>query len=643
MTYRAIGMGLACAVAVCGIVSWAELVVMYIQIGMLQFPPVAIGGFFLLLLADRLARRFRKRMGLDPAELVTVYVMMLLAAMVSSRGLMEKWLPVLVAPNYYANASNRWQKLFFPHIPHWMVPFDPGKGEQQPVAKWFYEGLHYGEPIPWRDWAVPILCWLVLIGAVFGAFLCLAAILRRQWVDGEKLSFPLVQLPLEMARTQESGAFLTNRLTWLGAAVPAFFFTLNGLHNIFPSVPGVPLEYNLNQFVVSRPWSDIDLVTAYCSFAGIGFFYFLASELLFALWFFFLLARFQDIVASSFGMVPEGMPLYPTRLFIGYQVAGAYCILAGYLFYVSLPHLKGVVRQAFGKSPADDSGELLSYRTAFWGLCLALAVIVGWLVAAGMSLWLAVFQMAVYLLVVSLVMARSAAEAGMPMTETSFRPVDLVSMVVPRSHLGPTNLTLLTFMDAVFTRDLRGLLLAGFLDSSKLGDGVRFRRKRLVWVFLVTIAVSIAAAGFFQLWLPYRRGAITMYSYPYWGNSLWGFQDNAPAMEGGLPFNWRAPVFFGVGACVTLFLAAMRARFWWWPFHPMGYALCASWSMIVFWFPILIAWVLKTLIARYGGMRLYTQARPFFLGLILGEFTMAVFWTGISALTRAPAPSFPWP
>jgi len=87
----------------------------------------------------------------------------------------------------------------------------------------------------------------------------------------------------------------------------------------------------------------------------------------------------------------------------------------------------------------------------------------------------------------------------------------------------------------------------------------------------------------------------------------------------------------------------MRARFWWWPFHPLGYALCASWTMIVFWFPVLIAWILKTLIARYGGMRLYTRARPFFLGLILGEFSMAVLWTGISALTRTPAPFFPWP
>ena len=59
----------------------------------------------------------------------------------------------------------------------------------------------------------------------------------------------------------------------------------------------------------------------------------------------------------------------------------------------------------------------------------------------------------------------------------------------------------------------------------------------------------------------------------------------------------------------------------------LGYALSGSWTLIVFWFPCLIAWLCKVLILRYGGMRLYVWARPFFLGMVLGEFTMAVLWT----------------
>ena len=37
------------------------------------------------------------------------------------------------------------------------------------------------------------------------------------------------------------------------------------------------------------------------------------------------------------------------------------------------------------------------------------------------------------------------------------------------------------------------------------------------------------------------------------------------------------------------------------------------------WMPLLIAWLAKTLL-RCGGIRAYTQALPFFYGLIRGQF-----------------------
>ena len=64
--------------------------------------------------------------------------------------------------------------------------------------------------------------------------------------------------------------------------------------------------------------------------------------------------------------------------------------------------------------------------------------------------------------------------------------------------------------------------------------------------------------------------------------------------------------------------------------------------MSVFWFSCLLAWMIKGLILRYGGMRTYVAGRPFFVGMIIGEFVAALAWTAINALTGITPPVFPW-
>jgi len=526
-----------------------------------------------------------------------------------------------------------------------MVPFDPTKGAQQKVAVNFYEKLEGWQSLPLDKWLIPLLAWGGLVIIIFFGFMCLASLLRRQWVDNEKLSFPFAQFPLEFVKERETGTFLSNRLTWIGFAVPALIFSLNGLHRINPVVPQVPLEAYLNQYFTERPFNSMSYTPIYFSFAAIGFFYMLPTQLLFSLWVFFILTRVQSVIAALFGMRISEMPLYPTQSFMGYQVAGAYVVLVFYLFYVSMPHFKQVLKSIFRKSHIDDTNELIPYGIAFWGLIASFILSVLWCYLAGISLWFAIFEMLIYMFFVAIVMARSVSEGGLLMTETSFRPVDLYSMIMAKSSLGAQTLTTLSFFDAVFTRDQRGLIFTAFLDGLKIADGVSMRRRSLLTIFTVSILVAMLSAAVIHLWLPYERGALNMYSYVYWGNPLWGFQDNAAAVErvSGQFVDWSSLAFFILGVGVAILLAVMRTLFWWWPLHPLGYALSASWTMIVFWFPVLVAWAIKEPLLRYGGIKLYGKLRPFFLGMIFGEFSMAVLWTIVSWAIDVPAPSFPWP
>ena len=74
-------------------------------------------------------------------------------------------------------------------------------------------------------------------------------------------------------------------------------------------------------------------------------------------------------------------------------------------------------------------------------------------------------------------------------------------------------------------------------------------------------------------------------------------------------------------------------RWYWWPLHPIGFAIAVGWLTSSIWFSALIAWLLKLIILHVGGSGLFRSLKPFFLGLILGEVVVGGVWAVIYALT----------
>ncbi len=643
LSLRAVLVGLVFSICAVLIVSYAELVVKEIQIAICQFNPLALGLLAVLVALNGLVSWVLRRPFLRPHEILIVYTMIVLAAMIASRGLMEKLLPALVAINYFANPQNRWAEAFFPHIPKWLVPFDPKGMEAQPPAKYFYEGSK--GVVVWSEWLTPLLAWSVVVAGVWMCFLAIAAIWRRQWADHEKLNFPLTQPPLQLIEPSNRSNLLRSRLAWMGFAISSFVFFVNGLNRLYPTIPRIRVDWTLNDYLTDRPFNAIFFTPVYTSYAAVGFAYFLPTQLLFSLWFFFWLTRLQDIALSWLGYehMLVNMPLYPTRLYIGYQVLGAYLVLVWFFWRAALPYLRQVLGKTFGRSEIDDTNELMPYRVAVFLGVLGLIVAIVWGIAAGLSPTIAIVEFSVYLGVVVMVMARSVAEGGLMMTETSFRPIDLMRLFVPKHQLGARNLTILGFTDAVFTRDLRGLLVTPILDSLKMSESVRLRRRSLLLPAVLAMVVGFVTAAIYQLKLPYTYGALTMYWYAYQGNPRWAFEDHIGSILGQDNPPGYIRGFFIASVVLTYAMIVARSHFWWFPLHPLAYALSASWTMIVFWFPIFVAWLVKTLILRYAGVRAFHRYAPFFVGLIYGEFFMAVVWATHSLITRKPAPFFPWP
>src|SRR5690606_24299914 len=132
----------------------------------------------------------------------------------------------------------------------------------------------------------------------------------------------------------------------------------------------------------------------------------------FSLWFFHLFSKFQYVIAYMIGFPPASLesPFWTrgwAKGFIGYQQVGAILAYVAILLWIGREHWKHIGRRALGReqSTLAERDEAMSYPVAFWGFWLALVFIVGWTLAAGVPLPVALLLWAFYL-AVSLALTR---------------------------------------------------------------------------------------------------------------------------------------------------------------------------------------------------------------------------------------------
>ena len=88
----------------------------------------------------------------------------------------------------------------------------------------------------------------------------------------------------------------------------------------------------------------------------------------------------------------------------------------------------------------------------------------------------------------------------------------------------------------------------------------------------------------------------------------------------------RGWFFTAIGGLAEGFLIWAQHRWFWWPLHPIGFAIGVGWLTGHIWFSCLVAWVLKLAILHVWGVRMFQTLKPFFLGLILGEVSVNGVW-----------------
>ncbi len=569
--FRTYIVGIFAVICVCILVTFGELVasrggsVDAILTGATHMPPAAIAMLIVMLIANALMGALISRVNrllewlgiksglnlkLNSAELAVIYFMLVCAALLSSFGLAAQLLPQLAGANYFASPQDHiWRDKFYPHMASWLVPFDPNGPERQIEIVRFYEGLRVGESIPWGVWIKPIIAWSIFAFLLFFLMACVATLFRRQWVDNEKLTFPLVTLPMEMVNDQTRASFLRNKAMWLGFLIPVVVHGLNGLHRSFPSIPELPISLILNSIWKTKPWNEMVYTYLNLSFSIVGFAYLLPLDVSFSLWFFHLFFRFQDYIRLVSGEKLDVMPVYGgSRYYQGMQSAGAFVAIAIMAFWLARPHFKMVKDRVFGNADKDiDQNEFMSYRTAFLGGIVAFFLILVWLTAAGMNPLIALFMIGVFVFIVMLVLTRCVSEVGLLMLQPVFRPMDIWSVFAPKEMIGANNLTVMSFVNGTFIRDPRNPMPT-FMDSMKGADYVHARRRAMMIGAMIAIALGGVFALVFQLWVIYTHGGgLQMNAWFFRAAPTLYLNEANEIVSGRAPYRPDVPIWFGVG------------------------------------------------------------------------------------------------
>ncbi len=593
--------------------------------------------FILLILTmfSLLLRKVLPNFALKRGELLTIYVMLCIASSLCSHDMMEILVTILGHPFRFATPENEWSELFWQQLPGWLTVSD------ERALTTYYEGnstLYTQRHI--TAWLTPALWWIAFIFVLLFTMLCINTFLRKQWTERERLTYPIIQLPLQF--TDAKSGFFKNRLMWLGFSVAALISIVNLLNSIYPSVPYIPVKrQSISYLFTEKPWNAMGGVRLSFYPFAIGISFLIPLDLLFSCWAFYWFYKMELVFGSMMGW--RNLPRFP---YSNEQAFGAYIGLLAFALWAGRSHLRQIFTSIFRKnhdtSAYDDADEPMPYSVAVVGFIAGMVFFMLFSYKAGMSLWVVPIFFGIYFLLATMI-ARLRAELGFLVHDLhQIDPHGVMGRIFGTRRLGVNNLTVFSLY-MFFNRAYRAHAMPQQLEALKISARVNLNARHIAYAIL--IATFFGAVATFWLLLDgyYRHGAETGYYGPWalgFGRGVYRQLENWLNYPSEPDF--PAMSFMGVGLAFTAILMTLRNRFLWLPFHPLGYAMANSWGMYNLWCCLFVAWLLKWVILKHGGLKSYGRAIPFFLGTALGDYAFGNLWSILSVLTNTTLYQF-WP
>ncbi|MFA5858865.1 MAG: DUF6785 family protein [Elusimicrobiota bacterium] len=586
-----------------------------------------------------------KKYNFSRGELITIYIFTTIGCVMAGTGIIQALLPYLAVPRYFATPDNGFLDII-DKLPSWLSLQD------MDVINQFFEGSP-GGAVPWKHWIKPLSLWLLFFVVYWWVIMCVWIILRKQWVENERLTFPLTTIPLyltDAAATPEQGLdpdktppFLKNPLMWIGFCFAGGYQILLMLHAVNPDFPAVVYSYPMGKFFTEYPLKSISSTAMIFKWDIVGLGYLISTEILFSVWFFYWVNNILTVILTATGSVAGGK-VFPEAQAIGGNIAMVLIIL-----YVSRKHLAAVLKNVFTKTKAiDDTTEPFTYRIAVLGGLTGFIALILFCAAAGMPLWLSACFFG-FILCFVIVYGRIRAETGTPAvwlflhSQIKYAPIDTFgsAFFIPGGDIqGVSVMTNFHF-----------LIHGGFLNQAsiyqleafQLGDKAGgISRKGIALLGLGAVAFGFIVGVMMYLPTAYEFGAQHLANFSgridniRVGYCLQAWNDTAAYIKTPLPPKTGQITAEAAGFITTLSLFGIRNFLMInIPLNPLGYILAATRGYF-YWWAFFLAWLAKLIILRIGGVQLYRKLIPMFIGMVIGYyFFSGIVWSIVSSLLPA--------
>lgn len=633
VTLRALIFGLVLVISISAL---ATVVRYILHSSFMAYSHMPMGNLMLTLLClvvcSVLARLFGSRFVFSTSEWIVIFSMGFVSSLGPTYGVSGYLVGLIVTPYYFGTPENRWEEFLHPYLPEWIIP-----SNHDGAMTWFYDGLPAGAPVPWEAWFGPLFWWISLVCAVALAGFCASVIMRKQWVEHERLVYPAMEPIIELTTQSGQGQhwlpeFMKGRIFWAGFALVSVVFGWNMITWFQPALPVLP--------TADGTWVNIGRnfppQWIFISTVGICFSYFASLEVLFSLWFFDLFFTFESGMLDQFGIV--AFTRYYAAKRYSWQTTGAFVALSLWWVLISRDHLKAAFYKALqpDSEDLDDSQELLSYRTAFLGVLISSLYVMAWLLKAGIDFKVVIVLLPIMFLVYGGV-SKILADSGLIYVSSPTSAWALTTAIWGGARAIPAATHALMYPAAIVINHFRGFTFSVGTHVNRLSDLIRGNKKPLFGGLCVAFVVGVVTSTLFTIWLGYRVGG---YNFePNWliiRAGVGGYQGAVNAIVSPEPMESIDYWFFTIGAAAMSFLLFMRYQFTWWPLHPIGLALSGTMLARLTSFTIFVAWLIKFILLRIGGAPFYRRSQPFFIGMLVAYVFATALGLVVDAIWFSP-------